>query len=333
MDSGRWGGHLCRDLLPPPFPFPALSLQHWRRSRSGHTRRLASPRLQPGHPCRQTSRRAVQRGGGQGNQTQLHVRAPVGGAGQIRPRLLHHPEHLHQPGHVKALGQAAHGGLVIAPRHQGGPGLGGGFAHQQITHQGGQLAAQSGNLLPPVIQPCQPCQGVLPIAVGQGVQQGRRLQIARQTQGGKHPPLIHRAAPGEALVQQGQGVPHTAVCQAGNEPRPLRGEGKALLLGHILQVAGDFPALNALEGKLLAAALDGGGHLVQLCGGQDEHQVFRRLLQGLEQGVEGLGGQGVHLVDDIHPLFHCGRGVHRLIQNGPDVVHPVVGGGVQLHHI
>ena len=61
--------------------------------------------------------------------------------------------------------------------------------------------------------------------------------------------------------------------------------------------------------------------------------MLRRLLQDLEQGVERLGGEHVHLVHNIHPLFHRGGGVYRLVQDGPDVVHPVVGGGVQLQHV
>ncbi len=98
-------------------------------------------------------------------------------------------------------------------------------------------------------------------------------------------------------------------------------------------MGGDAGGVDALEGKLLAAALDGGQHLVDLGGGQDEHQMLRRFLQDLEQGVEGLIGQHVDLVDDVHPLFHRGGGVDRFIQDGADVVHAVVGGGVQLQHV
>ena len=39
------------------------------------------------------------------------------------------------------------------------------------------------------------------------------------------------------------------------------------------------------------------------------------------------------LVDDVDTFFYRGRGVDCLVQNGPDVVHPVVGGGVQLQHV
>ena len=58
-----------------------------------------------------------------------------------------------------------------------------------------------------------------------------------------------------------------------------------------------------------------------------------RLLQNLQQRIEGLRREHVHLVDDIHPLGHGGRGIGRLLQHGTHVVHAVVGGCVQLHHV
>ena len=59
----------------------------------------------------------------------------------------------------------------------------------------------------------------------------------------------------------------------------------------------------------------------------------RRFLQGFQQGVESAGGKHVHLVDDINPVFRHGRGEIDLLPQIPDVVHAVVGGGVDFHHI
>ena len=136
-----------------------------------------------------------------------------------------------------------------------------------------------------------------------------------------------------ALVQQGQGVPQAAVGQSGQQGSPVGGEVDALLLGHIAQPLGDLPGQDALKGELLAPGADGGRDLVQLGGGQDEHQVGGGLLQDFQQGVEGGGGQHVHLVHDIHPLAHGGGGIHRLVPQGADLVYAVVGGGVQLQHV
>ena len=72
---------------------------------------------------------------------------------------------------------------------------------------------------------------------------------------------------------------------------------------------------------------------MDLGGGQNKHQMGRRLLQDLKKGIEGLGGKHMDLVHDVDPLFDRGGGVNRVVQDRPDVVHPVVGGGVQLHHV
>ena len=49
--------------------------------------------------------------------------------------------------------------------------------------------------------------------------------------------------------------------------------------------------------------------------------------------MEGRRGQHVDLVHDVDPLFYVGGGVDGLIPQGPDLVHAVVGGGVQLQHV
>ena len=223
--------------------------------------------------------------------------------------------------------------FVKIPGEQPAAAPGGGFAHQKVPDKAGHLTHQRGHLPPAGIKLLQAGKGRGRVAVGNALHQGRRLQAAGKAEGGVYPRLVHAPALSHALVQQGQRVPHAAVGQAGNQGRPLRRELYPLLSGHIQQPGGDLLGADAPEGKLLAAAFDGGGHLVDLGGGQDEHQVGRRLLQNLKQGVEGLGGEHVDLVDDVHPLFHRRRGVYRLIQDGADVVHAVVGGGVQLQHV
>ena len=41
----------------------------------------------------------------------------------------------------------------------------------------------------------------------------------------------------------------------------------------------------------------------------------------------------MHLVHDIHPLADLGGGIHRVVPQVPDVVHAVVGGGIDFQHI
>ena len=159
------------------------------------------------------------------------------------------------------------------------------------------------------------------------------LQITGQAQRVQNVLLIHPLASPGALVQKGEGVPQAAVGQAGQQGGALTGQVDPLLLGHIAQALGDLSREDPLEGKLLAPGFDGGRDLVQLGGGQNEHQVGGGLLQDLQQGVEGRGGQHMDLVHDVHPLPHGGGGVHRLVPQGADLVHAVVGGGVQFQYI
>ncbi len=90
---------------------------------------------------------------------------------------------------------------------------------------------------------------------------------------------------------------------------------------------------RAAEVEALAARQDGGRHLVRLGGGQHEDGVRRRLLQRLEQGVEGLGGEHVDLVDDVdlHPPFD--RREVDLVAQIADIVDAAVGGGVHLDDV
>jgi hypothetical protein len=69
-----------------------------------------------------------------------------------------------------------------------------------------------------------------------------------------------------------------------------------------------IPSLAAMPARwrVMSAVLIGFGQLVRLGGGQNEHGVRRRFLEGLEQGVEGLGGEHVDFVDNVDFVFALG---------------------------
>ena len=103
----------------------------------------------------------------------------------------------------------------------------------------------------------------------------------------------------------------------------------SLLRGNLAEVPDHVGNADAVEIVRLAAGQDRGQDLVLLGGGEDEDRVCRRLLQRLEEGVEGRLGQHMDLVDDIDAvLAHLRRHLHFLDQ-GLDIVHAVVGRGVQ----
>ena len=95
---------------------------------------------------------------------------------------------------------------------------------------------------------------------------------------------------GCALIQKAYAVPEGTIGHSGQNHGGLGLQADMLLGGHILQPGGHILRRNASEGKTLAAGKNGSGNLVQLCGGQNENQVLRRLLNDFQEGVEGGDG-------------------------------------------
>ena len=102
---------------------------------------------------------------------------------------------------------------------------------------------------------------------------------------------------------------------------------------HMLDIGGKLRRVDAPKAVALAAREDRRGDLLQLGRREDKDQMLRRLLDDLQKRVEGRGRQHVHLVDDIHALFHRRGRENRLLAQRAHIVHAVVRGGVQLDHI
>ena len=106
-----------------------------------------------------------------------------------------------------------------------------------------------------------------------------------------------------------------------------------LLLCDVVEPSYDILRPDAAEGEALAARENGRGDLVQLRRRENEHQVRGRLFQDLEQRVERGRREHMHLVDDVHALFHLRGGIDRLVAQRAHAVHAVVRRCVQLHHV
>ena len=106
-----------------------------------------------------------------------------------------------------------------------------------------------------------------------------------------------------------------------------------LLLRDIFEILRDLRGVYAAEAVALTAGEYGRGHLLQLRRCEDEHKMLRRLLQYFEERIERRGGEHMHLVDDVHALFHGGGRKHRFLAQGAHIVNAVIRCGVKLHHV
>ena len=222
--------------------------------------------------------------------------------------------------------------VVIVARAQSPPAFRGNGAQEQVPQQAGELPQKRGRVLSLLPEPPEALHGPAAVVPGDVPQQRRDLPVARQPQGAVDRVGVDVGASG-ALVQHTQRVAHPALAEPRQQRRRLVRQAQPLLGGHIAQPVHDDPGVQPLEGVALAAGEDGGRDLLQLRGGQDEHQMLRRLLQNLQQGVEGGGGEHMHLVDDVDPLFRHGGGEQGLVPKLAHAVHAVVAGRVQLHHV
>ena len=100
-----------------------------------------------------------------------------------------------------------------------------------------------------------------------------------------------------------------------------------------MQPCGDVLRSDPPEGEPLTAGKDRRRDLMQLRGRQDEQQMLRRFLDDLQQRIEGRDGQHMHLIDDVHTLFHLAGRINSIVPQVPDIVDTIVGGRIDLQHI
>ena len=106
-----------------------------------------------------------------------------------------------------------------------------------------------------------------------------------------------------------------------------------LALGDARQNGDDLRRERPVEVEALAARNDRLGDLVRFGRGEYEHDVGRRLLECLEERVEGLLGEHVDLIDDVDLGAPLDGSEGDPVAQLTDVVDAAVGGGVHLDHV
>ena len=154
--------------------------------------------------------------------------------------------------------------------------------------------------------------------------------------------LLHGARPDPSLavrerrVEQRQRVPEAPVGRAREEPERVgldRVGRHLLLLEDPPERLADLGARDGPEVEALAAREDRRGQAPRLRGGEDEDDVRRRLLQGLQERVERRLREHVDFVDDVDLAPPAGRRVARVLAEGPHLVDPAIRGAVDLEHV
>ena len=97
--------------------------------------------------------------------------------------------------------------------------------------------------------------------------------------------------------------------------------------------AGDLLDARAVEVEAVAAIYHGRRDLLWLGGGEHEHGVWRRLLEGLQKGVPSRRREHVGLIEDVDLAPPADGGVGDAFTQLADVIDRVARRGVHLDHV
>ena len=138
---------------------------------------------------------------------------------------------------------------------------------------------------------------------------------------------------GDDLVEQRERVADRALAAAGDHVEALFVDDEALVAEDLLQVGDQGARADPAIVEPRDPREDRRQDLVRVRGREHEGDVGRRLLERLQQGVEGLLGQHVDLVDDVDLAPGELRQVVDLLAQRSDVVDRIVRGAVDLDHV
>ena len=218
-------------------------------------------------------------------------------------------------------------GIGFIHRHAGY-----GLLHSHALQDARHIFERTDGRKPLFLQRLHASHDLRGIATSQRINQAQHMAAANAPEHLPHRRLLHAltAAKGDGLVGQRQGVTHGAARRARQQVQRARFGHDLFGAQHLLQMGGDGFWRHGPQVELQAAREHGHRHLLWIGGGQHELEVFRRLLQRFQHGIEGRIGQHVHFIDheDLEaPLY---RLVDRLFQQGLHFVHAAVAGGVQF---
>ena len=138
---------------------------------------------------------------------------------------------------------------------------------------------------------------------------------------------------GRELVEGRDAVAERAVGAARDQGERGVGRVDALSFAHPSQHGDELLEPGPLEDEGLAAGANGRQDAREVGRAEHEDEVGRRLLDQLQEGVPGLRGQLVRLVDDVDLVAALDRLQHGAVANLAHVVDAALRGRVHLDHV
>ena len=157
------------------------------------------------------------------------------------------------------------------------------------------------------------------------------LDRAEQLQHRLHRDLVLRR--GSELVQRRDRVAVGAAGRARDQRQRSVGRLDPLAVCDASQNLHELRQPRPREDERLAARADGREHLPEVGRAEDEDEVWRRLLDQLQQRVEGGVRELVRLVEDVDLVAALDRLQHDALADLADVVDPALRGRVHLDHV
>jgi hypothetical protein len=256
--------------------------------------------------------RHIVRGGhpGQAHHGHLEHREGLRRPGQVLLLLHQSSEHAPQPSCVAALGELAQLGALFVAALDDFLRVGRDAQHDEVAQQLQEVRAESLCVHTGVAGVRARGQGARGVAVDTGIQNGQQEPSIDQVQHLGHLLVGHLGtAVGDQLVEQRLGIAHRAVGLAcDGEQARIR---NLHLLGRAdqLEPVDDLSRADAAQVVALAARHHGEGDLLRVGRREDEEALRRRLLECLEQRVEGRRREHVHLVHHEDPVLARGSRV------------------------
>ena len=168
----------------------------------------------------------------------------------------------------------------------------------------------------------------------QTFQQRQHMTVIQGAQHGGDIFAPHLSMPeGDRLVGQTHGVTHRAIGGLAEQPQRVFLEADFLTPENVGEVLDHADRRHVLERELQTARQDGDRQLLRVGGREQEFHVGRRLFQRLEQRIETVGRQHVHLIDEVHLVASLGRGVLDVVQKLTRVLDLGPRGGVDFDQV